>query len=1053
MYILDKKPNGDKWMSSYKKRYNPLKASSIYLSEEAQTPAEKIMDEILPSLPIITEDNFKETSPIIQHIEQTQTTENAQTAEKELLDLLDKYYNGERDVAKELRYKNKEQYKQLLIQKFKQWGLLYVEKKHYALSRPEKHLIRIDFYGTVNKPRSDQKSEAYTQNSTFFVEELSRKEKKKAKNSAGNNTVPTFSSSSQKKPKYSPQDYDLNTSPTWRLMRTFPRFHTIENKVRIQMAKQGINPQILPLLNIYDYSDILYNYYQKPETQEGDSVRIFLGARQAFIKDLFRKHADWFRDYFKRHNYNERYTEALIKAAQRKGITTNIGIKTTLPEFIYEYLWNNKQNFISFIQTQINIDNHTNNILQKLTNTTSPLSTEMRNFILEHEQEFINYLKRKYIISQHLDATFTLLENDTPPLYLKESLKNFVLSNPKKFQEYLYTQNISQRESELILEKLKNKQTKGKIDIFISEFATQNLKQLENYLHAERRDENYIKYIINNLKQPLIPEYLREGMQNFILTQNKDTDLCQELQSQGITQANYPKIKSYILQHRKEYCEFFKQNNILTYQELNEQYTDITNFIIKTQNIPKYIENFSKHFILRNHTVFRYWYSNFRLNHYQQEAENKHKNILSQGLSENDFSEVSNFIKERLEIFSKFCQDKELALTPQEILFLFNQGNFFKPQEANKFTNKDIISTMKNLLEQFIRRNGYIYRNSLIQQHIKAKENEADNILTKMAQQRINASQRAIVHKFILNNKPLFNDNLYNSDEAQKYSEAIKTNLTQDIPSKNSQKLAKEFILHHKTDFITFMNTPQNIKNYIQETLKQLENPTLQEDISYWGLQYIFQDKENFFRYLETEKISQNQIITLQKQLKTLPLAQILKINFNQNNLPSKINDDFIKKATISTHHINAVQDSFEQYYPDNETPSQNISTSTFDPKQQQHSYIPHLAAANYFENLCGTIDDPYHIRFLHGMDKTEKFDNWERYIGRIYPENKHIVFFGGLDPQDQLTYDYSQDERTKRYRKHTEKMIALASEQRKNDTLSPETKFYIVTGSRQGRY
>ena len=90
-------------MGSRKKRYNPLKGASDYLVEEAQTPAEKLMDEILPPAPVVTDDDLKDTSQIIQHIEQTQDTENAQSAEQERLDLLDKYYNGDRDTPKEHR--------------------------------------------------------------------------------------------------------------------------------------------------------------------------------------------------------------------------------------------------------------------------------------------------------------------------------------------------------------------------------------------------------------------------------------------------------------------------------------------------------------------------------------------------------------------------------------------------------------------------------------------------------------------------------------------------------------------------------------------------------------------------------------------------------------------------------------------------------------------------------------------------------------------------------------------------------------------------------------
>ncbi len=1032
-------------MSSKKKRYNPLKDASDYLVDEAQTPAEKIMDAMRPSLPIISDDELKDPSPIIQHLEQTQDKEDAQSAEKELLDLLDKYYNGDRDVSKELRYKNKAIYKQLLIQKFKQWGLIYIEKKHYALSRPEKHLIRIDFYGTVNKPRPDQKSEAYTQNSTVFAEELSRKEKKKAKNSSNNNIVQASSSEPQEKKKYSPQDYDLSTSPTWRLMRTFPRFHTIENKVRIQMAKQGLNPQILPYLNVYDYSDILYNYYQKPETQEGESVRIFLGARQAFIKDLFRKNADWFRDYFKRHNYDERYAEALIKSAQRKGVTANIELKDNMQDYIFEYLHNHKQNFISFTQQEIHNGNHVTGILERLNNPNAPLTDEMKNFIQENETKFQNHLKRKYITSHLLNATFEVLNDKEIPFYLKENIRSFVLSSPDEFKKFIIQNNFSEREYEVMKEKIKNKPPREKLESLINAYAKQNLEKFQNFLIAENRDENYIKYATNCLRPPLVPEYIRESLYNFILSK-EDSPLSQQLQKEGITRENFASVKEYILQHRKEYSDFFKQNNILTNQELNEQYTDITNFIIKTQNMPSYIKDFAQQFIRRNQTVFRYWYANFRVRQHQKDAEQKHKNIMEKGLSETDFQEVSTFIKERLDIFSEFCQGKGLNLPSQEIKVIFNQGNFLNPQVLNKSSNKETLSSMRNLLEQFIRRNGYIYRNSLVQQHIQAKENEADIILKKITQQGITSTTMAIAHKFILNNKPLFNNDFYNSSDAQDYSQDIISNLMENTANKDILQISKNFILHNQDEFTTFIKEPQNIENYISNITQKLETSQNKGDVSYWGLQYITQNQDDFIQYLEAEKIGSENIENIKKQLSIQSLSQNIKMLFENDNLALQFNDGNTIKTTISVHHIKAVQDSFEEDIP--------ISQTLQDQEdfKQDALYVPNLAAANYFKNLCAVIDDPYHIRFFHGMDKTEKFDNLERYIGRIYPLNQHIVFFGGLDLQDQLSYDYTQDERTKRYQRHTEKMMQLNEEQRQLDTLSPEMRFYIVTGSRQGR-
>ena len=61
-------------------------------------------------------------------------------------------------------------------------------------------------------------------------------------------------------------------------------------------------------------------------------------------------------------------------------------------------------------------------------------------------------------------------------------------------------------------------------------------------------------------------------------------------------------------------------------------------------------------------------------------------------------------------------------------------------------------------------------------------------------------------------------------------------------------------------------------------------------------------------------------------------------------------------------------------------------------------------------------------------------------------------IFFGSLAAEDQLSYDYSQDPRTIRYRKHTEKMRAANQEASKKHHVSSDMSFFVITGSRQGR-
>ena len=55
------------------------------------------------------------------------------------------------------------------------------------------------------------------------------------------------------------------------------------------MQQQGVNPEIIPYLNIYDYSDLLYNHFKQQNDKNDDCATIFLGARQSFVKDVFLK--------------------------------------------------------------------------------------------------------------------------------------------------------------------------------------------------------------------------------------------------------------------------------------------------------------------------------------------------------------------------------------------------------------------------------------------------------------------------------------------------------------------------------------------------------------------------------------------------------------------------------------------------------------------------------------------------------------------------------------------------------------------------------------------
>ncbi len=1031
-------------MPANRRRYNPLKDSSDIFSEEYQTAAEKLMDNFAPSSGTITDEDLRDLPKLKKEICYANPKLTPQQAEAEILELLDKFYNGDRDVPPENRYQNKNVYKHLLIDKFQRWGLVYVEKKHYALSRPEKHLIRMDFYGTVNKPRKDQTSDSYRKNENIFINP--------PKNRSAKSAIKKSDVADNQTCQYNLEDYNLETSAAWRLMRTFPRFHTLENKIRIQMQQQGVNPEIIPYLNIYDYSDLLYNHFKQQNDKNDDCATIFLGARQSFVKDVFLKNEAWLRTFFKRQNYNERYVEALIKSAQSRGVTGNIELKSNTKDFIADYIRLNRQQFSGYLRLQAQSGNHIKNIIEQLENLKEPLNDEMRGYIYQNEGAFRNHFKHKHITSRLTHAVFELLSSSGIPQSMKETLKGFATQNESLYRSFLQQQGFEDSEIQNYIKHLKTRFANDQDYKLITAFAKENLPQFRDNLTRENRDENYIRFAENTLTPPPIPEYMQESLYKFILSQDSmptpkhsqptDLALFNKVREDGhITPENYDNVRQYVLKHRQDYSSFYKRNNIFTYQELNEQYTDITNFLIKTRGLPNYAQKSAQNFITGNVDIFRYWYANFQQQKYQLSAEKHFEHLKKNGLTPKDTATVSQFIFQRLDVFAAFCENNGSPLTQDEIRKLLQSGNLFKNKSTQQFDD------FRKQTEQFILQNGYAFRRMIVQKQIEQKEKEADIIIQKISKQGITPSLAPIAHKFVLNNKHLFSNSLFNSSEDNDYAMGILTHIRKGNISQEMQSQVKSFILRRKKSFEDYIRSEESIEKYITNTLEQIDRETPSADTSYWSIKFITQNQENFENYLTGEKIGEDNVRMFMDKIQTENLAKNIKMTFGKNGISLHFNDEMsIAFPKLSVHHKCAVQDSFEQITPDNLS-----SASLASPAQSSYDY-PNLAAANYFNNLCLIIDDPYHIRFFHGMDSTEKFDNCERYIARLYPADPNVIFFGSLAAEDQLSYDYSQDPRTIRYRKHTEKMRAANQEASKKHHVSSDMSFFVITGSRQGR-
>ncbi len=174
-------------------------------------------------------------------------------------------------------------------------GLKIDEKQHYPLSANELHIIRMDCYGAINIQPPYQLSCFYK---NLIHHPLPQKQQLK--------------------------NYDLNDAPSWQLFRQFSSFRTIEPAVKHYLWQKCIDPQILQLMDVRDFSDLLFKTFRKDEKQ----TKVFFSEkgtpRNNFVKALERKFGRQIAEILRREKLDERYIQSLLNAMRMFG-KTDIG--------------------------------------------------------------------------------------------------------------------------------------------------------------------------------------------------------------------------------------------------------------------------------------------------------------------------------------------------------------------------------------------------------------------------------------------------------------------------------------------------------------------------------------------------------------------------------------------------------------------------------------------------------------------------------------------------------------------------------------------------------
>lgn len=223
----------------------------------------------------------------------------------------------------------------------KKYGLKLVTRLYQPITKAEKKVIRMDFYGTIDKPREAALSRFYQ----YF----------RNKHEPDSNEPKDFSH------KYKKEDYNLYDCPSWNPFRQFSNFRKIENDIIEQMQDMGIPPDCLkpftdeereifkkanldikdvntlkpkemsklikmglPMstfrrLAVEDFSDIIYLKFRNDKSS--NHAYIFEGSRQQFVKDFINKCEKPFRMILEAKKVHPIYTDALVKSMKEKGVT------------------------------------------------------------------------------------------------------------------------------------------------------------------------------------------------------------------------------------------------------------------------------------------------------------------------------------------------------------------------------------------------------------------------------------------------------------------------------------------------------------------------------------------------------------------------------------------------------------------------------------------------------------------------------------------------------------------------------------------------------------
>ncbi|MFV0626927.1 MAG: hypothetical protein ACK5N8_06240 [Alphaproteobacteria bacterium] len=123
---------------------------------------------------------------------------------------------------------------------------------------------------------------------------------------------------------YEAEDYDLSTSPVWvEHYSKFKNFRKLEPKIKEELARRRILPEIVSKLNFDDFKHVMQSTTKE---KQGDRKNIFEGAIHKRVKDIMKdkRNCETIEKYLRLNNMPNEKIQETMELMKNKGILCNL---------------------------------------------------------------------------------------------------------------------------------------------------------------------------------------------------------------------------------------------------------------------------------------------------------------------------------------------------------------------------------------------------------------------------------------------------------------------------------------------------------------------------------------------------------------------------------------------------------------------------------------------------------------------------------------------------------------------------------------------------------